>query len=98
MSIDFFNNEEKVLINGICKDEKLSALTKNDVLNSLTFSRQIADEGDTMITGLLAGTIAKVKTLTDAEWDELKMRTPFPVAQTTEDEVPEVPADEDETE
>ena len=96
--VDVFNNEERVLINGICKGEKLSSLTREDVLASLTFSRQIADDGDTMITDLLDGTAAKVRAMTDDEWEELKMNVPLLVAQTAEDEVSEVPEDEDVTE
>lgn len=96
MATDLFNNEERVLINGICKNEKLSGLTRTDVVNSLLFSRQICEDG--MMADLIDGTIEKVNALTDSEWDELKMKTPFPVAQTAEDEVSEVPEDEDVTE
>lgn len=92
---DLFNNEERVLINSICKNEKLSSLAKQDVLNTLLFSRQIADEGDSMMIDLLDGIIKKIQGLTDGEWDELKMNVPFPVAMVAEDEVSEVPSDED---
>lgn len=98
MDIDIFNNEERVLINSISKGENLTALTRTDVLNSLTFSRQIANEGDTMITGLLDGAIAKMNAMSDEEWDKLKMSIPFPVAQIAESEVSEVPMDEEVTE
>lgn len=95
MGVDIFNNEEKVLINGMCKGEKLSSFTREDVLASLTFSRQIVDDGDVMITGLLNGIAAKIIAMTDAEWEEMKMNVPFPIAQTAEDEVSEVPMDEE---
>lgn len=98
MNIDVFNNEERVLINEMCKGEKLSSLTREDVLTSLTFSRQIANDGDTMITDLLDGIATKVGTMTDNEWEKLKMNVPLPVAQTAEDEVSEVPTDEEVTE
>lgn len=98
MGIDNFNNEERVLINGMCKGEKLSALTREDVLASLAFSRQIADDGDEMITDLLDGTAAKVIAMTDVQWEALKLNVPLPVAQTAEDEVSEVPTDEEVTE
>lgn len=94
MQIDIFNNEERVLLNGICKNESLSSLTKEDVLNSLLFSRQIANEDDTMITDLIDSTSFKVKNMTEDEWNELKMKVPFPVALLAEDEVSEVPTDE----
>lgn len=98
MAFDIFNNEESVLINGICKNERLSILAREDVLNSLVFSRQIADEADTMLIDLIDGTIEKVAALTDSQWEELKMKVPFPVAMVPEDEVSEVPSDEDLTE
>lgn len=98
MGIDIFNNEEKILINGMCKGEKLSSLTREDVLASLSFSRQVATDGDTMITDLLDGTASKVSAMTDAQWEALKLIVPLPVAQTAEDEVSEVPADEEVTE
>lgn len=98
MEVNVFNNEESILINGICENEKLAALTKDDVVNSLTFSRQIADDGDTMLIGLIDSTIEKVQNLTESQWDDLKMKTPFPVALLAEDDVSEVPEDEDETE
>lgn len=98
MGINIFNNEERVLINGICKNEKLASLSKKNVLDALAFSRQIADESDAMIIGLLDGAITKLEAMSDGEWDELKMATPFPVAQTAEDEVSEVPMDAEITE
>lgn len=90
-----FNNEERVLLNAICKNEKLSALEREDVLASLLFSRQITNDSEAMVIDLLDGAIAKVQQLTDAEWDKLKMLTPFPAVTGDEDEVP---TDEDETE
>lgn len=93
MQIDMFNNEERVLLNSICKNEKLSALTREDVLKSLLFARQVA--GDAMIADLVDSTSSKVQSMTDEEWNELKMIVPFPVALIVEDEVSEVPADAD---
>lgn len=79
MGIDVFNNEERILINSICKNEMLSDLMRGDVKTSLVFSKQIS--ADSMIIDLLDGIIAKIESMTDAEWDKLKMLTPFPVTQ-----------------
>lgn len=92
---DIFDNEERVLVNGICKNEKLSTLTRQKVLDSLTFSKQITNDSDMMILGLLDSTYAKVKAMTDEEWDALKVLTPFPVAVMPQDDVEVVPADEE---
>lgn len=96
VDVNCFNNEEKVLINGICKNEKLSELTRLDVEVSLLFSAQCTDERDTLMMNLVSGTLAKIQEMSDAEWDKLKMLVPFPVAATEEDDVSEVPDDEDE--
>lgn len=96
VDVNYFNNEEKVLINGICMNEKLSELTRNDAEVSLLFSAQITNEDDTMMMNLINGTLSKVQKLSDAEWDELKMLTPFPVAANEEDDISEVPDEEDE--
>lgn len=98
MEVNIFNNEESILINGICMNENLATLKKEDALNSLAFSRRITDERDTMLIGLIDGTIEKVQNLTESQWDSLKMKTPLPVALVAEDDVSEVPEDEDVTE
>ncbi len=94
VDIDVFNNEERVLINGICKDEKLSTITRQKVLDSLNFSKQIST--DAMIMDLLDSTSSKMKVMTDEEWDALKVLTPFPVAVLPQDDVEVVPSDEEE--
>ena len=95
MKLDLFNNEERILLNSICKNEKLDELTKEDVVRSLLFSRQIANGEDGMVLDLIDGTVSKVSGLTEDEWNSLKMLVPFAVALVAEDEVSEVPADED---
>lgn len=87
IKIDIFDNEERILINGICKNEKLSRLTKNDVLNALRFSRQITDENDSMMIDLIESTYEKVGNMSEAEWEKVKMLTPFPVVSSAEDEI-----------
>ena len=95
MQLDVFNNEERVLLNSICKNEDLAGLAKNDVLQSLAFSRQIANEDDSMVISLVDGLAEKITSLTEEEWDDVKMHVPFAVALVAEDEVSEVPANED---
>lgn len=75
-----FNNEEMVLINGICSGEKLSEMKKENLVQSLLFSRQITADDNAMMVDLIEGTLETVKGISDAEWDELKLMIPFPVA------------------
>ena len=39
-----FNNEERILLNNICKDESLTKLTKEDVKTSLMISSEIVND------------------------------------------------------
>ena len=89
-----FNNEEMVLINAICKNEKVSELTRGKVVQSLVFSRQITNDDDSMMIELIDGVMETVNSLSDAEWDELKLNIPFSVVYGEED-VAEVPTDEE---
>lgn len=95
VDINYFNNEEKVLINGICKNENISSLKRNDVEVSLLFSASVTDESDTMMMNLISGAVIKIQNMSDADWDEMKMFVPFHVVATEEDDVSEVPDDED---
>lgn len=87
MGIENFNNEERILINGICKNENLNKLTKKNMEDYLKFSCQITDESDTMLTGLIEGTCSKVESMTEEEWDKLKMLVPFPVVESADEEL-----------
>ena len=95
MGVERFTDEERVLINQICKNEKLSTLTKADVLKTVMFSQQVAGDDDDMVSDLLEEVFDKLKDMTDAEWDELKMLVPLPVAINPEDDVSEVPDDQE---
>lgn len=90
-----FNNEEMVLVNGICSGEKLSEMKKENLVQSLLFSRQITDDDNTMMVDLIEGALETVKSMSDAEWDELKLMIPFPVVYDSMEDVGEVPTDED---
>lgn len=94
MMVEVFNNEQKVLLNGICKGEKMSAMKREDVMESLLFSKQIVE--DAMMADLVDSTFSAVKAMSDKEWDEVKMYAPFEVAvDPYEEDVAEVPVDED---
>ena len=90
-------NEEKVFLNGICKGsgEYLKALTKKDVMEALAFARSVSNEEDAMVMDMVNGLMDKVQSLSEEDWNSVKMQIPFPVIQTHEDEVAAVPEDEE---
>lgn len=87
-----FNNEERIVLNGICNNEKLD-FSKKSVLDSLLFSEQVV--ADEMMIDLIKGVSEKISALSDDEWTEVRKQIPFPVALVPEDEVAEVPTDEE---
>ena len=66
-----FNNEERILLNNICKDESLTKLTKEDVKTSLMISREIVND-DLLDT---------LENMPEQEWKQTKMLLPFPVVE-----------------
>lgn len=93
IDISVFDNEERVLVNKICEGANVAELTKARLMTSLSVSRNIVAEQD--ILDFLDGLISKVERITDEEWDCLKMRLPFETYYDAENNVDEVPADED---
>lgn len=87
-----FNNEERIVLNGICNNEKLD-FSKKSVLDSLLFSEQVV--ADEMMIDLIKGISEKISALSDEEWTEVRKQIPFSVALVPEDEVAEVPTDEE---
>lgn len=83
-----FNNEERIVLNGICNNEKLD-FSKKSVLDSLLFSEQVV--ADEMMIDLIKGISEKISALSDEEWTEVRKQIPFSVAL----EVAEVPTDEE---
>lgn len=95
MVTTIFNNEESLLINNICRNEEIFELTRDKVIQSLRFSQQIASKDDTLVSDLIDSTLAKMESLSDFDWEALRMHIPFPVSLYAEDEVSEVPEDEE---
>ena len=87
-----FNNEERIVLNGICNNEKLD-FSKKSVLDSLLFSEQVV--ADEMMIDLIKGISEKISALSDEEWTEVRKQIPFSVALVPEDEVAEVPTDKE---
>ena len=73
--IDMFDNNEKLLINEACKGVAVKDLTRDRLLKGFLFARNVSTEQD--ILEMLEGLIAKVESLSDEDWDSMKMRVPF---------------------
>lgn len=74
-----FNNEERILLNNICKDESLTKLTKEDVKTSLMISREIVN--DDLIVELIDDLLDTLENMPEQEWKQTKMLLPFPVVE-----------------
>lgn len=74
-NIDMFNNEERIVINSICKGSAIKDLTKTRLLNGLVFAFEVSTDAD--IIALLRGLIAKVDSLTEEAWTKMRMFLPF---------------------
>jgi len=94
IQLDIFNNDEKQYLNALAKGRYREKITRQDVLKSVAFARDVADDTDTMILDLIDGVYSKVNNLSDSEWEDLRRLLPFPVIITSED-LMDVPADED---
>ena len=74
-----FNNEERILLNNICKDESLTKLTKEDVKTSLMISREIVN--DDLMVELIDDLLDTLENMPEQEWKQTKMLLPFPVVE-----------------
>lgn len=91
--LDLFNDDERQYLNSISVGHDPAKLTKQDVLSYIAFAREIADTSDQMILDLVDSTYSKVNSLTNTEWNDLRLLLPFPVNISFEDNVDEVPED-----
>lgn len=96
IQIDLFDDDERQYLNSIVKGRDRSTLTKKGVLANIAFAREVADSTDTMVLDLIDGLYSKVNAISDEEWGELRTLLPFPVNISFEDNVDEVPTDENE--
>ena len=94
--VDLFDDDERQYLNSIVKGSDRNHLTKKSVLMNIAFAREAMDSTETMLLDLIDGLYSKINTLSDEEWGELRTLLPFPVNISFEDNVDEVPADEDE--
>lgn len=95
IQMDLFNDDERQYLNSISKGRDRENLSRKDILTAVAFAREVADSTDTMILDLIDGVYFKVNSLSDDEWEELRMLLPFPVNISFEDDMEDVLADED---
>lgn len=77
MVINHFNDDERIILNGICRNKIISSLTKRKVEDELLVAISMIDENEQMAIDLYEGAREKLKSMTDEEWDELKLCLPF---------------------
>lgn len=94
IKMDFFDDDERQYLNSIVKDRDREKLKRKDVLSNIAFAREVADHTDEMVTELIDGLYSKINTMSDEEWENLRMQLPFPVNINFEDNIDEVPIDE----
>ena len=81
-----FTDEERQLLNGITNGVRLDKLTREYVLQSVVFSRQMTSDEATMFIDLLDDLADKLAhDITDEEWNTAKKLLPFPVSVSFED-------------
>ncbi|BAL01906.1 hypothetical protein OBV_p-00510 (plasmid) [Oscillibacter valericigenes Sjm18-20] len=93
IDIDLFDMDERIIMNKASEGVPLSSLTRERLINNLSFARNISTEQ--AVTDLLDGLKAKISRLSDGEWDALKLKIPFSTFYDAESNVDEVPADEE---
>lgn len=82
---DLFSDDERQYLNSIAKGRSPETIARKDVLNAVAFARDVADNSETMILDLIDGVYSKVHSLTDEEWEQLRLLLPFPVNISFED-------------
>lgn len=93
INVDLFEDGERQYINKIAEGRDREKLSRQDILSAAAFAREVADDTDTNIISLIDGVYSKVNALSDEEWKRLRIKLPFPVLITAEDNVDEVPTD-----
>lgn len=90
-----FNNEESVIINGICDGESMDTLTKAYVVGNLQAAKSFIATGDKegpfaaseMIdASMIDDLLRKFEDIDEDEWDDMKLLLPFHVVWAPEDE------------
>lgn len=81
-----FDDEEYQYINKLTENLKQEQITKAEILASLAFAREIAEQ-DSDILSLIDGVYSKLNNMSDNEWEEMKRNLPFQVMITAESSI-----------
>lgn len=92
VDLSVFNVDERIVINSTVANETMSGYGRSDLLANLNFAKSISTDPD--VVELLDGLLDKVKAMSDAEWEEMKLLLPMEVAYDAESNVDVVPDDE----
>ena len=79
ISVDVFDNDERVFINHLTDGEDLRKYSRQNLLSMLNFQNSIlTEESDEDVRDLVSGTLSKVNLMTDEEWEIMKKQLPLP--------------------
>ena len=84
MVINCFNDEQRVLLNGICMGIRQKELTKERVKELLIISKE--NVNDDMVLELIDSTFDDLDLIKEDDWNELKAFLPFEVDADYEDD------------
>lgn len=83
LTIDMFDNDERIILNGLAETTPISKLSKKLCLAQLSFSHEACADDD--MSAVLDGLISKLEAISDEEWSKLRLSLPFEVWAEAED-------------
>lgn len=84
MTVNEFENEEKILVNKIVNNVNISKVKRENVIKSLSMSAILATDDD--VKELVTRTKTKLSNMTDSEWEEAKKLLPWDCEEGTDAE------------
>lgn len=84
LTVDFFDNDERFILNGVAENIPVSSLTKRRCLAQLSFSREACT--DDALSAVLDELISKMENISEDGWNFLRLHIPFEVLATADEE------------
>lgn len=83
LTVDIFDNDERIILNGLAENIPVSSLTKKRCLAQLSFSREAST--DEAMSAVLDELISKVENISDDGWAFMRLYIPFEVLATADE-------------
>ena len=77
MDLTIFDNDERIILNGMTENTSLSKLTRERLLSQLAFAIDAC--ADAELRDVLEGLVTKLENASDREWEEVRTHLPFEV-------------------